>query len=66
MIHKTVFGCVAVTKDLIDCDGRVDYSRLLTQRVTAEVMIGLDAEVFAVCVNAAKGLAAWGESFEFC
>ncbi len=65
MIHTTVFGFIAVTEDLIDCDGPVDYSRLVTQKIAVEVMIGLDAEVFAVYVNAAEGLAAWGESFEF-
>ncbi len=65
MIHTTVFGCIAVIEDLIDCDSPVHYTRLVTQRVAVEVMIGLDVEVFALCVNAGEGLAALGESFEF-
>lgn len=56
MIHTTIFSCIAVTKDLINCNSLVDYARFLIQRIAVEVMFGLDTEVFAVCVNAIERL----------
>ncbi len=65
MIHTTVFTCITLTKDMIDCDGPVHYARLVIQKVAVQVMIGFDAEVFAVCVNATERFAVLGEGFEF-
>lgn len=56
VVHITVFGSIAVTEDLIDCDSPVDYIRLVTPRVAVEIMIGLDAGVFSACVNVAGGV----------
>ena len=50
---------------MIDCDGPVDDARLVIQKVAVQVMIRFDAELFAVCVNAAERFAVLGEGFEF-
>lgn len=71
LVHTTVFGFIAVTGDLIgfdslvDCKSLADYARLLIQRIAVEVMIDLVTGEFAAYVNAARGLAAWGEGIEF-
>lgn len=41
----------------MECKSFVDYVRLVTQKDADEMMIDLDAGGFAVCVNAAGGIA---------
>lgn len=46
VIHTTVFGGIAMTKDPISCNSPIDYKsftdymNLLTQKVAVKVMIG--------------------------
>ena len=71
MVHTTVFSYITVTGNLIGCDSLddsetlADYACLVIQKVADEVMINLDAEEFAVYVNAAEELAIWEESLKF-
>lgn len=54
MIHTTVFDSITMTKDLIDCNGSVnyksftDYPNLIIQKVAIEVIISFVAERFAI------------------
>lgn len=49
VIYTIVFGCIAVTKDLIDCNSPVDYkslanyASLMIQKVAVETLIVLVA-----------------------
>ena len=60
VVHITVFGYIAVIKDLIGCDSPVnyksfaDYASFVTQKIAVEVMI----------VFVARGVAASDKEFE--
>lgn len=62
VVHITVFGCIAITKNLIgynssiDFKSLTDYASFVTQRVVDEIMIGLAAELFAMKMAVAEGL----------
>lgn len=52
-IYMTNFGCIVVTKDLIDCKSFVDYKSHMTQKFAVEVMIDFVVKEFVIYVNAA-------------
>ena len=47
VVHTTVFGCIAVSEELIGCNNLVDYksfadyASLMIQKITIEAMIVL-------------------------
>lgn len=53
-IYMTNFGCIVITKDLIDCKSFVNYKSHITQKVAIEVMIEFIARRFATYVNSAE------------
>lgn len=58
VVYITIFGYIAVIKDLIDCNSYVDYKsfanyvRLIIKKIANKVMIDLNNEKFAVYINA--------------
>lgn len=55
MIHIIVFGCIIITKNLIDCDNLVNYTRLMIQKVVAEIIV-LNVEILAVKIVIVESL----------
>lgn len=63
MVHTTIFDCIAVTENLIGCDSFIDcksfadYTYFIIQKVADKVMIDLNTEEFAICMNGIEELA---------
>lgn len=47
----TIFVCMTITKNLINCKSFIDYKSHKIQKIPIEVMIDLVTRTFAVCVN---------------